>query len=274
MNAQPSTPNLAAIKQRQQKAWSAGDYSKIGVIFVVIAEMLCEAVDLRPGRRVLDVATGHGNVALAAARRFCEVIGIDYVPDVLEDGRKRAAAEGLEVDFRVGDAEEIPFPDASFDYVLSTLGVMFAPDQEKTASELLRVCKPGGKIGMANFTPDGFGGEIGKLTAKYLPPPPPGLKPPFLWGTEDRLQELLGEGVRSLEIHRRSFICRYPSPQFYIDLSREHVAVIRLALEALDASKQEALLSDLEDIVHRFKHSGDETMVVPSDYLEVVAVRR
>ena len=274
MSAQPSTPNLAAIKQRQQKAWSAGDYTKIGVIFVVIAEMLCEAVDLRPGRRVLDVATGHGNAALAAARRFCEVIGIDYVPSVLEDARKRAAAEGLLVDFQEGDAEEIPFPDGSFDYVLSTLGAMFAPDQEKTASELLRVCKPGGKIGMANFTPDGFGGEIGKLTAKYLPPPPPGLKPPFLWGTEDRLQELLGEGVSSLEVQRRSFVFRYPSPQFYIDLSREHVAVIRLALEGLDASKQEALLSDLEDIVHRFNHSGDETMVVPSDYLEVVAVRR
>ncbi len=274
MNAQPSTPNLAAIKQRQQKAWSTGDYTKVGVIFVVIAEMLCEAVDLRPGRRVLDVATGHGNAALAAARRFCEVIGIDYVPDVLEVGRKRATAEGLLVDFQEGDAEEIPFPDASFDYVLSTLGAMFAPDQEKTASELLRVCKPGGKIGMANFTPDGFGGEIGKLTAKYLPPSPPGLKPPFLWGTEERLRELLGEGVSSLEVQRRSFVFRYPSPQFYIDLSREHVAVIRLALEGLDASKQEALLNALEDIVHRFNRSGDETMMVPSDYLEVVAVRR
>ena len=274
MNAQPSTPNLAAIKQRQQKAWSAGDYTKIGVIFVVIAEILCEAVDLRPGRRVLDVATGHGNAALAAARRFCEVTGIDYVPSVLEDARKRAAAEGLLVDFQEGDAEEIPFPDASFDYVLSTLGAMFAPDQEKTASELIRVCKPGGKIGMANFTPDGFGGEIGKLTAKYLPPPPPGLKPPFLWGTEERLHELLGEGVSSLEVQRRSFVFRYPSPQFYIDLSQEHVAVIRLALEGLDESKREALLSDLEDIVHRFNRSGDETMVVPSDYLEVVAVRR
>ncbi len=216
MNAQPPTPNLAAIKQRQQKAWSAGDYTKIGVIFVVIAEILCEAVDLRPGRRVLDVATGHGNAALAAARRFCEVTGIDYVPFVLEDARKRAAAEGLLVDFQEGDAEEIPFPDASFDYVLSTLGAMFAPDQEKIARELLRVCKPGGKIGMANFMPDGFGGEIGKLTAKYLPPPPPGLKPPFLWGIEERLHELLGEGVSSLEVQRRSFVFRYPSPQFYI----------------------------------------------------------
>ena len=166
MNAQPSTPDLAAIKQRQQKAWSAGDYSKIGVIFVVIAEMLCEAVDLRPGRRVLDVATGHGNAAPAAARRFCDVTGIDYVPAVLEDGRKRAAAEGLLVDFQEGDAEEIPFPDASFDYVLSTLGAMFAPDQEKTANELLRVCKPGGKIGMANFTPDSFAGQVGKVNSQ------------------------------------------------------------------------------------------------------------
>jgi ubiquinone/menaquinone biosynthesis C-methylase UbiE len=171
-------------------------------------------MDLRSARKVLDVATGHGNAALVAARRFCEVSAIDYVPTMLEDGRKRAAAEGLTVDFQVGDAEEIPFPDASFDYVLSTLGAMFVPDQEKTASELLRVCKPGGKIGMANFTPDSFAGRVGKVTAKYLPPPPPGLKPPFVWGTEERLQELLGEGVSSLEVQRRSFIFRYPSPRF------------------------------------------------------------
>jgi SAM-dependent methyltransferase len=274
MNEQPSTPDLAALKERQQKAWSLGDYSKIGVIFVVIAEMLCEAVDLRPGRRVLDVATGHGNTALAAARRFCEVTGIDYVPAMLEDGRKRAVAEGLLVDFREGDAEEIPFPEASFDYVLSTIGAMFAPDQEKTASELLRVCRPGGKIGMANFTPDSFAGEVGKVTAKYLPPPPPGLKPPFLWGTEERLQELFGDGVSSLEVQRRSFVFRYPSPRFYIELSRVHVGLIREALEALDASSQDTLLGDLEDLVHRLNRSGDETMVVSSDYLEVVAIRR
>jgi SAM-dependent methyltransferase len=274
MDEQPSTPDFAAIKERQQKAWSVADYSKIGVIFVIVAEMLCESMDLRPGRRVLDVATGHGNAALATARRFCEVIGIDYVPDVLEDGRKRAAAEGLVVDFQEGDAEELPFPDASFDYVLSTLGAMFAPDQEKTASELLRVCKPGGKIGMANITPDGFAQELGKLTARYPPAPPPGLKPPFLWGTEGRLRELLGDGVSSLEVQRRTFVFRYPSPRFYVELSRVHVGFMREALEALDASKQDALLSDWEDLVHRFNRSGDETMVVPSDHLEVVAIRR
>ena len=274
MDAQPSTPDFATIKERQQKAWSVGDYSKIGVIFVIIAETLCESMDLRSGRRVLDVATGHGNAALAAARRFCEVIGIDYVPDVLEDGRKRAAAEGLVVDFRVGDAEEIPFPDASFDYVLSTLGAMFAPDQEKTASELLRVCKPGGKIGMANFTPDGFARELFKLAAKYQPPPPAGLKPPFLWGTEGRLRELLGDGVSSLEIQRRTFVFRYPSPRFYVELSRVHVGFMREVLEGLDESKQDALLGEWADLVHRFNRSGDETMVMPSDYLEVVATRR
>jgi SAM-dependent methyltransferase len=275
MDAQPSTSDLAAIKERQQKAWSVGDYSKIGVIFVIIAETLCESMDLRSGRRVLDVATGHGNAALAAARRFCEVVGIDYVPDVLEVGRKRAAAEGLVVDFRVGDAEDIPFPDASFDYVLSTLGAMFAPDQEKAASELLRVCKPGGKIGMANFTPNGFAGELGKLAAKYQQPPPsPGLKPPFLWGTEGRLRELLGDEVSSLEIQRRAFFFRYPSPRFYVELSRVHVGFMREVLEGLDASKQDALLGEWEDLVHRFNRSGDETMVMPSDYLEVVATRR
>jgi SAM-dependent methyltransferase len=223
---------------------------------------------------VVDVATGHGNAALTAARRFCEVIGIAYVPSVLKDGRKRAAAEGLVIDFQVGDAEKIPFPDASFDYVLSTLGAMFAPDQEKTARELLRVCKPGGKIGMANFTPDGFAGELGKLTSRYLPPPPPGLKPPFLWGTEGRLRELFGDGVSSLEVQRRSFVFRYPSPRFYVELSRVHVGFMREVLEGLDTSKRDALLGEWEDLVHRFNRSGDETMVMPSDYLEVVATRR
>lgn len=273
MTTQPQTPDLATIKARQQKAWSAGDYTKVGGTFIIISELLCEAVDLRPGREVLDVATGNGNAALATARRYCEVTGIDYVPALLEDGRKRAEAEGLHIDFREGDAEDIPFPDAFFDYVLSTFGVMFAPDQEKAASELLRVCRSGGKIGLASWTPDSFVGDLFRTMGKYLPPPP-GLKPPFLWGTEEGLLELFGDNVGSLQAQRRSFVFRYPSPQFYMELSRAYAGPLIKALEALDASNQDTLLGEWENVIHRFNRSGDETMVVPSDYLEVVATKR
>jgi ubiquinone/menaquinone biosynthesis C-methylase UbiE len=273
VNAQPQMPDLAAIKERQQKAWSSGDYSKPGVTLVIIAEMLCEAVDLRPGRRVLDVATGNGNTALAAARRFCEVTGIDYVSALLKDGRERAAAEGLQVAFQEGDAEDIPFPDASFDYVLSTIGAMFAPDQEKAASELLRVCRPGGKIGLANWTPDGFVGEFFRTIGKHAPPPP-GLKPPILWGTEERLRELLGEGISSLQVARRSFIFRYPSAKYYVDFFRSYFGPLQKAFETLNEAGQEALAHDIQDVIQRYNRSDDETAVWPGDYLEVVATRR
>lgn len=262
-----------AIKERQQKAWSSGDYGKPGVRLVIIAELLCEAVDLRPGRRVLDVATGNGNTALAAARRFCEVTGMDYVPALLQEGRERAAAEGLQVDFQAGDAEDMPFPDASFDYVLSTIGVMFAPDQERAASELLRVCRPGGTIGLANWTPDGFVGEFFRTIGKRVPPPP-GLKPPALWGTEERLRELLGEGLSSLQVTRRSFAFRYPSAKYYVDFFRTYFGPLQKAFEALDETGQEALASDIEDLIHRYNRSGDEIAVWPGDYLEVVATKR
>src|ERR1051326_2431484 len=196
-----------AIKARQQITWSTGDYSIIGVTLVGISEQLCEAVDIHAGEKVLDVATGNGNTALAAARRFCEVIGIDYVPSLLEDGRQRAAAERLRVTFQEGDSENIPFADASFDVVLSTLGVMFTPHQEKAASELLRVCRAGGKIGMANWTPTGFIGDLFRVIGKYLPPPS-GLKPASLWGTEERLQQLFGDGISSLQTTKRDFVFR------------------------------------------------------------------
>src|SRR3712207_4445501 len=177
--------------------WAAGDYAVVGTTLVIVGEQLCEAVDLRAGQRVLDVATGNGNTALSAARRSCDVTGIDYVPALLEQGRARAAAEGLAVAFADGDAENIPFPDASFDVVLSTLGTMFAPDKEKTASERLRVGRPGGKSGRANWPPDGFIGQMFRVTGRYVPPPA-GLKAPALWGTEERLRELLGDGVESI----------------------------------------------------------------------------
>ncbi len=182
MTTQPQAPNLGAIKERQQKAWSSGDYGKVGVTLVIMAERLCEAADLRSGQQVLDVATGNGNAALAAARRFCDVIGIDYVPMLLEEVRERAKAEGLQVGFREGDAEKLSFTDASFDVVLSTLGVMFAPNQERVASELLRVCRPGGRICLSNWTPDGFIGHFFRTIGKHVPPPPlPNA--PFRWGT-------------------------------------------------------------------------------------------
>lgn len=274
MTARPQAPDLTAIKERQRQAWSSGDYAKEGVRFVIMAELLCEAVDLRSGSRVLDVATGTGNAALAAARRFCEVVGIDYVPASLEDGRERAEAEGLGVDFREGDAEDIPFPDDSFDAVLSTIGVMFAPDQEKAADELLRVCRSGGKIGLASWTPDSFVGALFKTLGKHLPPPPPGLRPPLLWGTEDRLGELFGEGVSSLRATRRTFVFRFPSPRFFLEHSRRYSGPLVKALEALDATGRETLLRDVEETVHGFNRSGSETMVVPSDYLEVVATKQ
>lgn len=265
-------PDLTAIKGRQQKAWSTGDYGKVGVTLPIMAELLCEAVDLRPGQRVLDVACGNGNASLAAARRFCEVIGLDYVPTLLDEGRQRAQAEGLVVDFREGDAEDIPFPDASFDVVLSTLGVMFAPNQEKAASELLRVCKPGGRIGMVNWVPDGYIGDLFRTMGKYVPPPS-GLNPPFRWGTEKGLSELLGEGIGSLQTRRRSFVWRFLSGRHHVEFMREYYGPLRKAFETLDEKGQASLEEELISLVERYDRSGDGTAVWAADYLEVVATR-
>lgn len=271
--SQPQAPSLKAIKERQQQAWSSGNYAKEGVRFVVISELLCEAVDLRSTQRVLDVATGNGNTALAAARRFCAVVGVDYVPALLQDGRGRAAAEGLDIEFREGDAEALPFGDSAFDVVLSTLGAMFAPDQDMAASEMLRVCKPGGTIGLASWTPDSFIGALFQVMGKHLPPPP-GLKSPLLWGTEERLQELFGNSVNSIQAERRSFAFRFPSPKFFLEHSRVYSGPLVKALEVLQPSRQETLLQDIAEVIDRFNHSGDETMVVSSDYLEVVVQRK
>ena len=273
MTAQPQTPDFVAIKGRQQQTWASGDYSSVGTTLVIVAEQLCEAVDLRPGQRVLDVATGSGNAAIAAARRFCEVTGIDYVPALLERARERAAAERLTVTFQEGDAEQLPVPDGSFDVVLSTLGAMFAPDQERTARELLRVCRPGGTIGMANWTPEGWIGQMFRVNGRHVPPPA-GLKGPPLWGTEARLRELFGDGISSLEVTRRHFVFRYRSVAHWLDFFRSYYGPTQKAFEALDPAGQEALARDLTDLALRFNRSGDETMVVPSEYLEVVATRR
>ncbi len=273
MNAEHRPPDLAEIKERQRGMWSSGDYAAFGATLLVMSELLCEAVDLRPGAKVLDVATGSGNTALAAARRFGEVTGIDYVPDLLQKGRYRAATEGLKAEFREGDAENIPFPDAAFDYVLSTVGVMFAPDQRRAASELLRVCRPGGSIGLANWTPEGFSGELPTVFGRYVPPPA-GLESPMLWGTEERLGELLGDGVESLRVTRRSFVFRYRSVRHYLDVLQTQIGPTRESFRALEPEQRESLEKEIEDLVRRFNRSGDETMVVPADYLEVVAVRR
>ena len=272
MTAQPQAPNLGAIKERQQKAWSSGDYGKVGVTLIIMAERLCEAADLRSGQQVLDVATGNGNAALAAARRFCDVIGIDYVPMLLEEGRERAAAEGLQIDFREGDAERLPFDGTSFDVVLSTLGVMFAPDQERVARELLRVCRPGGRICLTNWTPEIFIGHFFRTIGKHVPPPPLP-NSPFRWGTEEGIRELLGDGVAELRVEQRSFAFRYRSAQHFVDHFRGYYGPTFKAFEALDADGKENLERDLIELIDRFNSSGDRTVVVPSDYLEVVAVR-
>jgi ubiquinone/menaquinone biosynthesis C-methylase UbiE len=269
----PQTPTLTTIKQRQQKTWTSGDYARIGNSLVIMGERLSEAVDVRPGQKVLDVATGSGNAAISAARRFSMATGIDYVPELIEQARERAQAEGLDVAFDVGDAENLPYPDASFDVVLSTVGVMFTPDQERAAKELLRMCKPGGKIGLANWVPDGFVGNMLRTVGKHVPPPA-GVKPPTLWGTEDRLRELLGEEVSSIESRRRTYVFRYLSANHFIEQFRSYYGPVHKAFESLDEDGRDALENDLEELIGEWNISGDETVLLPSYYLEVVAVRR
>jgi len=273
MTVQSQASNLSVIKDRQQKTWTSGNYTRIGNTLVIMGELLCEAVDLHAGDKVLDVATGSGNTAISAARRGCDATGIDYVPELIEDARKRAEVEGMEITFEVGDAEALPYPDASFDVVLSTLGVMFAPDQEKVAEELLRICRPGGKIGLANWTPEGFIGNMFRTLGKHVLPPP-GIKPPPLWGTEERLRELLGEGVASLEVRQRSYMFRYPSSRHFVEYFRSYYGPTLKAFESLDPEGQEALAEDLKELLEQWNTSDDATLIVPSDYLEVVAVRR
>ena len=272
MTAQDQAPDMAAIKDRMQKIWTSGDYARIGNPLVIIGELLCEAVDLRSGDEVLDVATGSGNTAISAARRFCNVTGMDLSPESIEHARKRAEAEGMTITFEVGDAEDLTYPDESFDVVLSTLGVMFCPNQEKTANELLRVCRSGGKIGLSNWTPDGFIGNLLRTVGKHVPPPA-GIKPPPLWGTEGRLQELLGDGVSSLETTRRSYNFQYPSAGHFVEWFRDYYGPTVRAFGALDSEGQEALASDLEALLEDWNTSGDGTLVVSSDYLEAVAVK-
>lgn len=266
-------PDLGAIKHRQRQTWASGDFAAVATPMTIVGEMLCEAVDLRAGSTVLDVACGSGNATLAAARRFCDVTGVDYVPALLERGRERATAERLDVRFLDGDAEALPSGDGEFDVVLSTFGVMFAPDQPRAAAELLRVCTPGGTIGLANWTPEGMVGHISRTTARYAPPPP-GVQPPSIWGTEAGVTALLGNGIGNLAIKRRHFTFRYPSPDHWLAHFRKHFGPAERAFAGLDRDGQEAYAADLLGVITRFNRADDGTLVAPAEYLEVVATRR
>jgi len=269
--AAPVSVDLATIKGRQQAAWASGDYAVIGTTLQIVGEMLCEAVDLRSNQRVLDVAAGNGNATLAAARRFAEVVSTDYVGALLERGRERAAADRLPVTFQEADAEALPFADASFDVVLSTFGVMFTPNQAKAASELLRVCRPGGKIGMANWTPESFIGQLFKTMGKYVAPAP-GVKSPALWGNKAHLETLFGAKA-TVAAQSKNFVFRYKSPRHWIEIFRGYYGPVVKAFAAIDPPAREALEADLYALLDKFNIAADGTLVIPSEYLEVVITK-
>jgi ubiquinone/menaquinone biosynthesis C-methylase UbiE len=260
-------PDLEAVKQRQQATWASGDFAVIGTTLQIVGETLAEAADVRANERVLDIAAGNGNATLAAARRFAQVTSTDYVPSLLEKGRARAEAEGLKVAFRVADAEDLPFPDGSFDVALSTFGVMFAPDHVRAAHEMWRVVRGGGRIGMANWTPDGFIGQLFKVIGKYVPPPA-GLQSPALWGTEEHLDELFGGAL--MKITRQMFNFRYASAAHWLQVFRDYYGPTSKAFAALDPAGQQALERDIADLLERLNIAGPTSLVVPSEYLEVV----
>lgn len=264
--------DLTAVKNRQQATWASGDYAVIGTTLAITGEMLCEAAGVRPDQRVLDVAAGNGNATLAAARRWADVTSSDYVPALLERGRARATAERLRVTFQEADAEDLPFADASFDVVLSIFGVMFTADQERAAEQLLRVCRSGGTIGLANWTPEGFIGQVFRTIGKHVPPPA-GVKSPALWGTEARLKELFGAGISQLTTTRRFFVFRYRSPQHFMEVFRGYYGPMLKAFAALDESGQAALERDMRELLERSNQGGNATLTIPSEYLEVVATR-
>ena len=268
----PPPIDLAAVKAKQQATWSSGDYSVVGTTLQITGEALCEAVDLRSGERVLDVACGNGNEALAAARRFARVTGVDYVPALLARAGSRAAADGLPIELREGDAEALPFPDGAFDVVLSTFGVMFAPDQERAARELVRVCRHGGRIGLASWTPDGFIGQVFRVLGGHVPPPP-GLRGPSQWGTDERLAELFAGEAREVRTARKEFTFRYGSPSHWVEVFRTWYGPIHRAFGSLAPDAQGALATDLEALIDRLNVARDGTMVFPSPYLESVIVR-
>lgn len=273
MNIQnPVIPDFTAIKGRQQGAWSSGDYAVIGTTLQIVGETLCEAIDLRSTERVLDVAAGNGNATLAAARRFADVVSTDYVGALLERARKRAEAEGLVAVFREADAEALPFSDASFDVVLSTFGVMFTPNQEQAAREMLRVCRAGGKIGLANWTPDSFIGRLFRIIGKYVPPAP-GLRSPALWGKEEHLKSLFGPGV-TVTAQSRSFTFRYRSPRHWLEIFRDYYGPVLKAFAAIEPEARSGLETDIYALLTELNTAIDGSLVIPSEYLEAVIVKK
>jgi SAM-dependent methyltransferase len=265
--------DLKALKARQQAAWASGDYAVIGTTPQIVGESLAEACDLRTDERVLDVAAGNGNATLAAARRGCRVVSTDYVESLLERGAERARAERLEVEFKTADVEALPFRDASFDAVLSTFGVMFAPDHARSAAEMARVCRPGGRIGMANWTPAGFIGQLFRVLGRHLPPPA-GAQPPPLWGSEAHLRALFGAKAANIEAAPRTFNFRYRSAAHFIEVFRTWYGPVHKAFAALGAEKGEALERDLTELLNGFNRAGEASLVVPSEYLEIVVTVR
>ncbi|MEX2644077.1 MAG: class I SAM-dependent methyltransferase [Acetobacterales bacterium] len=265
----PAIPTPDQVKTKQQAAWSSGDYAVVGTTLQIVGEQLCESTDLRPGCTVLDVAAGNGNATLAAARRFCDVTSTDYVESLLEDGRVRARAERLPVRFEVADAEALPFEEGRFDAVLSTFGAMFTPDQERAASEMLRVCRPGGVIGLANWTPESMIGQVFRTLGAHLPPPP-GIKSPALWGVEEHVRALFGAAATSVTLVPRTFVFRYRSPDHFMDVFRRFYGPIHKAFLALDETAGAALDRDLRAVLTRFNRATDGTLRAPSDYVEVI----
>ena len=269
----PAAPDHAAIKLRQQATWASGDFAVIGVTLQIVGESLAEAADIRAGERVLDVAAGNGNATLAAARRFAAVTSTDYVPELLDKGRARAAAEGLQVNFRTADAEDLPFGDGSFDAALSTFGAMFTPDHTRPAREMLRVVRSGGRIGLSNWTPEGFIGQLFKVIGTYIPAPA-GLKSPALWGTEPHIVELFGAQATDIRAVRKNFNFRYRSAAHWIQIFRDFYGPTHKAFAALDAAGQDALAKDITALLNRCNTAGPASLVVPGEYLEVVIERK
>jgi ubiquinone/menaquinone biosynthesis C-methylase UbiE len=269
----PATPahDFAAVKVKQRAAWGSGDYAIVGTTLQIVGESLCEAVDLRSNQRVLDVAAGNGNASLAAARRFALVTSTDYVGDLLNRGRERAAADRLEIAFKEADAESLPFADESFHVVLSTFGVMFTPNQQQAAIELMRVCKRGGKIGLTNWTPDGFIGQLFKTIGKYIPPAP-GVKSPALWGNRSHLANLFGQSG-SIRAESRTFTFRYRSPDHWLEIFRTYYGPVLKAFAALDPNGQAGLEADIRALLAERNVAKDGTAVIPSEYLEVVVTK-
>lgn len=270
MSTTTNLVDLAAVKAKQQKTWSSGDFSVVASRIVLVSEQLAESADLRAGWTVLDVACGNGNATLAAARSGTHAIGVDYVPALLEDGRGRALAEGLDVEFREGDAEALPLQDSSVDAVLSVFGTMFAPDHQRTADEVLRVARPGGTVALASWTPGGFIGQMFRVITSHVPAPA-GVASPLLWGTEEHLAELFGTAVDTIESQERECVFRFTTAEEFVTFFRRWYGPTLKAFEALDARGQAALGADLVELADRFDRNRDGGSIsIPSTYLETV----